>query len=247
MTSPPDGLNDLPDGLAPEEDGDAGALRSGTVTRVAQQQRNPERVSVFIDGRFAFGLAYALAVEAGLRKGLPLSAEAQADLLERQRACSARAAALDFLSRRARTTAEVRRALVKKGYDADVAERTVAALVAAGYLDDAAYATAYVRGRFAGRGHGPARLRQDLAQRGIDRALIDMALATLEAEEDLAQTVRRHAAKRWRTLASEPDVTRRARKTFNFLLRQGFAYDLAREAIEHLRAGEPEAPEGCDP
>lgn len=239
MPAPPDS----PEGPAPEDEGGAEAPRAGTVTRVAQQQRDPERVSVFIDGRFAFGIAYALAVEAGLRKGLYLSAEAQAELLERQRAFGARAAALDFLSHRARTTAEVRRALLRKGYDADVADDTVAALVAAGYLDDAAYAAAYVRGRFAGRGHGPARLRQDLAQRGVDRALIDAALAALEAEEDLAEAVRHHAERRWRALAAEPDPAKRARKTLDFLLRRGFAYDLAREALERLRADEPEAPD----
>ena len=56
-------------------------LRDGTITRVARQQRDPERVSVFIDGAFAFGLTLDLAVEAGLRKGRTLTVDEQAVLL----------------------------------------------------------------------------------------------------------------------------------------------------------------------
>jgi regulatory protein len=53
-------------------------LQDGVVTAVRAQKRDPERVAVFIDGEFAFGLAADIAIREGLRKGMEVSAAAQA-------------------------------------------------------------------------------------------------------------------------------------------------------------------------
>ncbi len=209
-------------------------FESGTVTRVAQQQRDAERVSVFVNDRFAFGLALDLAVAAGLRKGLALSADEQRALVARERTHRVRGAALDYLSYQARTTAEVRRKLREKGFDAAAVEDALAYVARHGYLDDEAYARAYVRGRFAGRGLGPERLRQELLRRGVDRETVEGALGDLVEAEDLLEAALRQGRPRWRALAHEPDARKRRQKTLAFLVRRGFAFDLARDAVERL-------------
>lgn len=209
-------------------------LKDGTVTRVAQQQKDPDRASVFLDDAFAFGLAVDLVVEAGLRKGVHLTADQQRDLLTRQERHAAKASALGGLAHRARTAHEVRQALLDKGFAEPVAEDTVADLERLGLVDDAAYARAFVRGRFAGRGYGPARLRQDLQRKGVDRATIDVALAELEEAEDVGGEARQQAEKKWRALASEEDPRKRKKKTMDYLVRRGFGFDDAREAIDAL-------------
>lgn len=215
-------------------------LRDGTVTRVAQQRADPERVSVFLDGEFAFGLTLALAVEAGLKKGLALPAERQRALLSAEEGHAAKAAALASVAARARTTGELRRMLGDKGFAADVVDDTVAALEQMGLVDDAAYAVAYARGRFAGRGHGPARIRQDLVQRGVAKEHIEAALATLAEAEDVAGRARDDAARRWASLASEADARRRRKKTLDFLLRRGHSFDDARQAVDAVADGDDE-------
>lgn len=207
-------------------------LADGTVTRVAQQKKDLDRASVFIDGRFAFGLAVDLVVEAGLRKGVALTAEQQRALLVRQETFAAKAAALAGLANRARTADEVRRSLLQKGFAEAVVEDTVANLERLGMIDDAAYARAFVRGRFEGRGYGPARLRQDLARKGIDRATIDTALAELTEAEDMGDEARDQAERKWRALRSEEDVRKRKKKTMDYLVRRGFGFDTARAAVE---------------
>lgn len=214
-------------------------LRDGTVTRVAQQANDPDRVSVFLDDRFAFGLAVNLAVEEGLRKGVVLTAERQRDLLARQETHAARASALASLATRARTTGEIRRSLADKGFDAVVIDDTVAALEAMGVVDDAAYARSFARGRFAGPGHGPSRIRQDLQQRGVARDLIDAALADLAEEEDVAGRAHRDAAQRWSALAGEADPRKRKKKTLDFLLRRGHSFDDARAAADAAERDDP--------
>ena len=215
-------------------------LKDGTVTRVAQQKKDPERASVFIDDAFAFGLAVDLVVEAGLRKGVALTAEQQRDLLTRQETYAAKSSALAGLSHRAQTAHEVRQSLLKKGFTEAVAEDTVADLERLGLVDDEAYARAFVRGRFAGRGYGPARLRQDLMRKGVERATIDAALDELEEAEDLGAEAHEQAEKKWRALASEADLRKRKKKTMDYLVRRGFGFDIAREAVDALASEEPD-------
>ncbi|MGB3544026.1 regulatory protein RecX [Rubrivirga sp.] len=207
-------------------------LADGTITRIAQQKKDLERASVYIDDAFAFGLAIELVIGAGLKKGVAITAERQRELLTRQETFSAKSSALAGLSNRARTSDEVRKALVRKGFAETVVEDTVAGLEDAGLVDDESYARAFVKSRFDGRGYGPARLRQDLQRKGVARSVIDAALEELTETEDLEGEAREQAAKKWRSLSSEEDVRKRKKKTLDFLVRRGFGFDTARSVVD---------------
>jgi regulatory protein len=211
-------------------------LRPGTITRLAQQKRDAERVSVFIDGAFVFGLSLDLAVKAGLRKGRTLTVEEQQALLDDEERLKAKAAALDYIAYKARTEHEVRQKLRKKGFPEHVADEAVARMRELGYLDDADYARAYARGRLSGRGHGPHRIRADLHRRGVARATIDAVLEDLVEPDDLRETALRHGRKRWRRLQREDDPYKRRQKLAGYLQRRGFDFDLIREVTEALEA-----------
>jgi regulatory protein len=215
-------------------------LREGTVTSVQAQKNDPERVSVFLDDAFAFGLAADVAVAEGLKKGQRLTPEAQLALLQREEVIRARQAALDYVSRGSKTTTEVRRSLARRGFSDHAAEDAIAQMERYGYLDDDAYASAFARGRAASRGHGPQRLRADLLKKGVPRDAIESALEELDAD-NLADSAGRLALQRWRALSSEADVRKRKKKTTDFLLRRGFSFDHAREAVERAAADEPDA------
>lgn len=215
-------------------------LADGTVTRVAQQKKDLDRASVFIDDAFAFGLSIELAIKAGIKKGVHLTAEQQRALLTEQETYAAKASALAGLSNRARTADEVRQALVRKGFADTIAEDTVADLERIGLVDDDAFARAFVRDRFNGRGYGPSRLRQDLMRKGVGRATIDAALAELTEAEDIGEEAREQAAKKWRSLASEEDTRKRRKKTLDFLVRRGFGFDTARQAVDAAAEDEGE-------
>ena len=217
-------------------------LNDGTVTRLAQQKKDLDRVSVFLDESFAFGLAVDLVIEAGLHKGQRLTAAEQRALLVRQESFAAKASALAGLASQARTTKEVRDALARKGFAEPIIEDTVADLERLGVVDDAAYARAFARGRFSGRGYGPARLRQDLIKKGVAREAIDAALAELTEAEDLGGAAREQAQKKWRALSSEDDLRKRKKKTLDYLMRRGFGFDSARSAVD--AAAEQDEAEG---
>ncbi|MEM1055582.1 MAG: RecX family transcriptional regulator [Bacteroidota bacterium] len=213
-------------------------LREGTVTSVKAQATDPNRVSVFLDGRFAFGLAADVAVAEGVRKGLRLTPEAQVALLQKEEVIRARQAALDYVSRGGKTTEEVRRSLSRRGFSDTASADAIAQMERYGYLDDVAYASAFARGRAASRGHGPQRLRADLIKKGVPREAIERALDELDTD-DLADSAHRLALQRWRALSREADLRKRKKKTTDFLLRRGFSFDQVREAVEAAMENDP--------
>ena len=213
-------------------------LRPGTITRLAQQKRDADRVSVFIDDVFAFGLALDLVVRAGLKKGQRLEVAEQQALLDDEERLKARSVALDYIAYQARTEQEVRRKLARKGFPEHVADEAVERMRELGYLDDADYARAYARGRLAGRGHGPQRIRNDLRKRGVAAKTIDAVLDELVERDDLRETALHHGRKRWVRLQREEDPLKRRKKLSDFLVRRGYDFDLIREIVEQLEAEE---------
>lgn len=73
----------------------------GTITALTTQVKNPDRVSVFLDGAFACGLA--LEVAAGLRVGQTITATDLAALEHREEVHHARERAVALLARRPRS------------------------------------------------------------------------------------------------------------------------------------------------
>ncbi|WP_043766290.1 regulatory protein RecX [Algiphilus aromaticivorans] len=124
---------------------------------------------------------------------------------------SAKARAVDLLSRREHGAEEMTRKLAARGLDAAEVRQAVAELSEAGWQSDERYAQAVIRQR-AAQGYGPRRVRFELSQAGVAEAAVEAAMAAeavdwLEVARDwasrrLAATAdAREQAKQWRRLA----------------------------------------------
>ena len=138
-----------------------------------------------------------------------------------------RGSALRLLGRRDFARAELARKLLDQGYAAGAVEAAVAELVEERLLDDTRFVDNAVRAQ-AGRGHGPARIRQELSAAGIPGELIDQALAT---GPDFVALCRQVRARRFgaEPPASWAEKGRQAR----FLQYRGFSSDHIRLAMGH--------------
>src|SRR3954463_3097454 len=72
--------------------------RGGRITAVEPQKRHPDRVSLFLDGRFACGLSEETASLCGLAVGRDLSPEEMGRILDQEETRRAREAAYLLLS-----------------------------------------------------------------------------------------------------------------------------------------------------
>lgn len=208
--------------------------QTGEITKLTVQKNDPDRMSVFVDGAFAFGVHQNLVLKHGLHTGRVLTAEEQQAIQEEDRVAKARSRALDYLAHKPRTAFEVRRKLEQKDYEASVIDVVVEQFRDRGYLDDEEYAEEYVRRRFSNKGYGPVRLRQELRKRGIDRSLSETAVAAFFEEADALAAAREHAEKGWSRIAREDDPRRRRDKLYRYLTRRGYTYDTVRQVIDEM-------------
>jgi regulatory protein len=197
----------------------------GTITALTTQQRNPNRVTVFLDGEFAFGLAAITAVS--LRIGQTLTAVdidqlQQADELE-----NAKQSAIHYLSYRPRSIAEVRDHLRNKGFADTAVAHACEQLQEVGLLDDTAFAHYWVEQRETFKPRSQMALRQELLQKGVSRDIIDMVITEVDETAVALQAAQKQAA-RWQRL---PEAEFKA-KLGSFLQRRGFSYGVINETVK---------------
>lgn len=202
-------------------------METKTITALVYQQNRRHRVDVVLDGAPGFSLAAILA--ASLTVGQTLTGEAVAELQRADGREQAFARALHFLSFRPRSEAEVRRYLAGRGVDEPDIEAVVERLLRVGYLDDQAFASAWVASRSRHRPRSAQALRYELQQKGISADIIRPLLAELAADE-LAYAAASHQAARWRQL----DARTFRQKMSAYLSRRGFTHDVIRTTVDRL-------------
>src|ERR1041385_6168697 len=147
---------------------------AGTITALEVQRNNKERVNVYLDDEFAFGLTMIEA--ARLRKGQQLTDVEIAALKSTDSVQKAYDSAVRFLGQRPRSTAEVRHNLTDKEVDVSVIDEVIGRLESQGYLDDAAFARYWVANRQQFRPRGARALRFELREKGVPTPIIDEVL-----------------------------------------------------------------------
>lgn len=210
-------------------------MPTGTITAITPQTRDSQRVSIFVEGRFAFGLSLDALAREGLHVGQRLDETAWArleNLAETERALSA---ALRLLAARPRSSAELRQRLRRKGFGAVAVGQVLERLLASGLLDDAAFGRYLIDNRQRLRPRGARALRAELRQKGLDRETIEAAMADYggdaDAERARALAVARAALPRY---AGAPDRAAFERRLGGFLQRRGFGLDTIRPILAIL-------------
>jgi len=202
-------------------------MMGGTITALVIQERNKERVNVFLDDEFAFGLSMIDA--ARLRKGQYLTDSEIKTLKESDAVEKAYERGLRFLAQRPRSAVEIRRHLLDKGVEETAAAEALERLIGQGYVDDLAFARYWLSNRQQFRPRGTRALRFELREKGIEQAIIDEVLADLDTDE-AAYEAAKDKAKRFRGY----DKRAFKEKVGSFLVRRGFDYNTVRDALERL-------------
>lgn len=198
------------------------------ITRLERQKRNQERVNVYLDDEFAFGLHELDA--AGLRKGQELS---EADITElRHKDAINRAVdrGVQLLSYRPRSTHEIRQKLHDKDVPDAVIDAAIERLERLGYVNDREFARFWIENRTNFKPRGARALRFELRQKGVPDAIIGELLDDLVDEDEAAYSAAVPRARRFR------GQTRQVfkQKVGSFLQRRGFGYSVAIRAIDRL-------------
>ncbi len=223
--------------------GDAGevdtepAITSGRVTRITGQTRDPERLNVYLDGQFAFGIDRETALREGLRVEDDLDPARVRALRAADEVARATNAALTFLAYRARSEREVRDRMAQKGYPEETVAAVMAKLVNWGYVNDADFARYWTENRIQHKPRGRRLLEQELRQKGLAQDLVRVTLDEAELDEDeSALALARDRLRRGSDAQLEPAV--RQRRLSGFLARRGYSYDVIKRVMKQVFAEE---------
>jgi len=198
---------------------------AGTITTLEVQKRNKERVNVYLDGQYAFGVT--LVVAANLRKGQHLSDEEIDQLKSQDTRDKAYNHAIFFLGFRSRSQVEIENYLRGKKYSPEVITETVDRLIWEEYLSDESFARTWVAERERFRPRSRKALRYELRQKGVSDKVIENVLADLD-EDELAWQAIEGKLRQWQHL-DQADFNK---KVLGFLSRRGFNYEIARQAVD---------------
>jgi regulatory protein len=144
----------------------------------------------------------------------------------------ARAICLRLLTQRARSRAELAKALTKRDVPDDAANRVLDRFVEVGLIDDAALAAGLVQAQHRERGLARRALAAKLRERGLDDE-VDAALDAIDGDDERARAAAL-VQKRLRSLTGLPAEVQ-LRRLVGLLARKGYssglAYAVVREAL----------------
>jgi regulatory protein len=192
------------------------------ITAIEHDPRRPGTVRLELDGT-RFGVVPAeLVVAEGLSAGQTIAPDVHERISAAADVEAAFRTGLRILELRSFARADLGRRLQRKGHPRAAIEVALARLVTLGLLNDEAYARNYVQIR-AARGRGPSRLVRDLLALGVQRSLIDRAVAEEWPEgSDRTSMPQALASKRAAQLGTLPRQTKR-RRLLAYLARRGFS------------------------
>jgi regulatory protein len=141
--------------------------------------------------------------------------------------------ALKSISVRERTENEVEAFLVRRGYERPVVDDVIRALREEGLVDDAGYARRFAEDRRLLDSWGNERIARDLERRGVERELIEQALAGQSPDDELSVAL--GLLDRRFPVPFEGD--RERDKAWRMLVRRGYEPELAYSAVRRHEEG----------
>jgi regulatory protein len=199
------------------------------ITAIKAQKRNRQRVSIYLDGEYAFGLSRFVA--AWLKPGRKLT---QADIDRLQQEDSHEIAfqkAMQFINHRPRSIEETRRRLFKKGFSEEIVEATLSKLQEKNWLNDLDFCRKWIENRNTFHPRSNRLLAYELRLKGVADDVITQALEEFGSDQtELAYQAGIKKAKQCRQ-ETKLDFQK---KVGGYLGRRGFHYGIVKPTVERL-------------
>ncbi|RFU69408.1 recombination regulator RecX [Bacillus sp. V59.32b] len=199
------------------------------ITKITTQKKRKDRYNIYLDEEYAFSVDEEVLLKFQLKKGTDIDEFNLADIQYYDEIQKAFTLSLNYLSHRMRSESEIRTYLKKKEMVEPVIQEAVHKLYNYNYLDDLAFAEAFVRTQINSGNKGPIIIRQELKEKGVSEKNIDQAL--LQYPFDIQEGHARKMAEK--SIAKEKNISERAlkQKLEQTLLRKGFSMDVITEAL----------------
>lgn len=142
--------------------------------------------------------------------------------------------AVNLLAFKPRSIAELRERLLEKEWTtAEIVEAVLEKLKEYNYLNDEQFARSLAASKIRQKPIGRRVLKQKLALKKLDKETVEAALETAFEETPEEEIIERAIEKRLR-LKGIPETREDSKKFYDYLLRQGFSYDLVSSKMREI-------------
>ncbi|MDP2966167.1 MAG: RecX family transcriptional regulator [Pelolinea sp.] len=199
-----------------------------TITALEAQKRYADRINVFLDGEFAFGVSRF--VGAWLSVGQKIDEIKSRSLISADEKERALQYALRFIGYKQRTEAEVIKKLEHLEFPSEIINNIMSELKEKRYVDDKEFASQWIESRGESKPRSKRYFQFELRKKGIPGEIIDVALEN--APDDLVSAIRLGKTYLIRYSAINDDEFRK--KMTGVFSRRAFPYSIVKDALDEL-------------
>ena len=199
------------------------------ITKI-EPQKNEERVNIYLDGEFAFGLMKEIQYKYSLTEDMNIDREYIDKVLMAEEQSKANNYALKFLAYRQRSKKEIIDKLAEKGFEDKFIENTLVYLKNYDLVDDLEFARSFAKDKINLNKQGPQKIKYELYKKGISKEIIEKVLDEDDNEYNRALELAK------KKLPSYKNDDRNAiyRKLGGFLQRRGYSYECVSKVLKEL-------------
>lgn len=202
------------------------------ISKITQGKNNPERFNIFFEDKFAFSVDQAVLVKYQLSKGKELGQWTIEEMVFDDQIRKAYNKALHYLGFRMRSEGEVRQKLKDKEFGEAVIDEAIKKLYSHNFLDDRAFSEALLQTQINSGKKGPRAIQQDMQKKGIDKQMQKDVLDSYSEEQQLE--IAKGLAEKIAAKEKMKTPSQIKQKINDSLMRNGYSYDLIKQAIEVL-------------
>ncbi|MEG0012527.1 MAG: RecX family transcriptional regulator [Cellulosilyticaceae bacterium] len=196
------------------------------ITSIEEQKKDMNRVSIFINGQFEFGMSSKDAKRYGLHQGMKFSEEEYKELVSAIQLDKAKYKALDYISYQNRSETEIIKKLHGYEYSDMVIQEVINFLKKYNYINDTSFAKSFTEYGLQFKKKSVKRIQYELYQKGVTH--IDMETLVpnrVELEKDNIEHLleKYHYTPLMEKIQKEK-MTRR-------ILSKGFSYGMVKECM----------------
>ncbi len=205
------------------------------ITDIVMQKRNKDRVNIYIDNMFAFGLTNELRYKFDLQINQELEESFIENVIKAEEQSKVTMAALNLISYRQRSIKEINDKLIEKGFEASFIEISIEYCKELNYLNDEHFARSFINDKQNLNKFGSKRIKYELIKKGISKDIIE---EQLDIDPDEEYEIALVLAEKKINSYKNDDRNSIYRKLSGFLLRKGYPYDVVKKVLNIILEGE---------
>ena len=202
------------------------------ITRIEYQKNNKDRVNIYLDDNFGFGVDLNIMIKYGLAKNLEQDDEFISQILISEDKAKLYNYAISVLSKGSKSEKELKLKLSDKGYDDESINTAIEKLKANKYINDDDYCKKFINDKINISKYGKRRIKEALINKGIDMELIEKNISYVSQDDEI-KIAYALAEKKLKSLTDAEPIKKKM-KISSFLLNKGFDYEIVNKISSKL-------------